>query len=230
MITLNYRSLTKIKEEAIYGFGPWIVRDKFEKEGTWRIVVDAWLNHFNQMIIDVVKKRSVVVQAGSWQGVYPFLLSNMFEKVYTFEPDPVNFYCTVNNCQRDNIFKFQAVLADNPGVVFFEETTSTGQGRVEKTNSFNLQIEKKVPVQAITIDSLNLENCDFLMLDVENYEYEVLVGAANTIKKFLPVILVEHNYKDEDNRKVKDFLSNFGYKLDRMISMDYLYLHDSHFS
>jgi FkbM family methyltransferase len=45
----------------------------------------------------------------------------------------------------------------------------------------------------ITIDSLNLNECDFIKIDVEGFEYAVILGAINTIMRFKPVIFYEVN-------------------------------------
>ena len=42
------------------------------------------------------------------------------------------------------------------------------------------------------IDDLNLTECDLIMLDVEGYELHALNGAIETIKKYGPVICIEH--------------------------------------
>lgn len=46
-------------------------------------------------------------------------------------------------------------------------------------------------VRAISIDSLELPRLDLLKIDVERMEMEVLAGAARTIGRCLPVIIVE---------------------------------------
>src|SRR4051812_41824122 len=55
-------------------------------------------------------QRRVAIQAGGACGTYPLWLSQYFETVYTFEPDPVNFTCLVANCQQANVVKIQAAL------------------------------------------------------------------------------------------------------------------------
>lgn len=47
-------------------------------------------------------------------------------------------------------------------------------------------------VKMIKIDDLNLEGCDFIKIDVEGFEYGVLLGALETIKKHKPVIFYEY--------------------------------------
>ena len=49
-----------------------------------------------------------------------------------------------------------------------------------------------ISVDAITVDSLALERIDFLKIDVEGMELDVLAGASQSIPRSRPVILVEH--------------------------------------
>jgi FkbM family methyltransferase len=46
-------------------------------------------------------------------------------------------------------------------------------------------------VQIVTIDSINLERCDFIKVDVEGMEPHVLRGARETITRFRPTIMCE---------------------------------------
>jgi FkbM family methyltransferase len=49
------------------------------------------------------------------------------------------------------------------------------------------------PVEIITIDSLPLEACSLIKVDVEGMEKEVLTGANDTIRQFRPLMFVENN-------------------------------------
>ena len=54
-----------------------------------------------------------------------------------------------------------------------------------------------VTVPLITIDSLKLERLDFLKIDVEGMEFDVIKGAAGSIGKFHPQMLIEHIKSDK---------------------------------
>tara|TARA_B100001059_G_scaffold184802_1_gene186413 strand:+ start:596 stop:1324 length:729 start_codon:yes stop_codon:yes gene_type:complete len=73
--------------------------------------------------------------------------------------------------------------------------------------NLKLKIKKKI-VKTVTIDSLNLKS-DFIKLDVENHEYEVLKGGKKHLQKNKPIILLENNKKI---KKVSSFLSSINYK------------------
>ena len=87
--------------------------------------VNTWaflLKHFDlpQQISNHVSNKRVVVQAGGNCGLYPKQYGKLFDTVYTFEPDWLNFYCLVRNCPDDNIIKAQACLGDGPGLLVVE--------------------------------------------------------------------------------------------------------------
>ncbi len=47
-------------------------------------------------------------------------------------------------------------------------------------------------IDMVTIDSLNLKECDFIKLDIENFEFFAICGGMKTLKKFKPVLFFEH--------------------------------------
>jgi FkbM family methyltransferase len=69
-------------------------------------------------------------------------------------------------------------------------------------------------VHMITVDSMNLESCDFMKVDVEGAESMVLGGASTTIDKFKPVIMFEHIDEMNLTKETSPFriLSGHGYK------------------
>lgn len=212
----NFEQKVDLLEVGIYGFGPWFTYNQQGEnyKNNFEPIVYDWLNFFNPLINDVVTDRSLVIQAGGWQGVYPFLLSNMFAQVYTFEPDPINFYVLTKNCQRNNIHKFQAALSDVAGLVTFELTNGSGQNRVvhDKHEMFYLNdVIQTVTLPAVTIDSLNVPNLGLLMLDVENYENQVIDGAIKTIEKYKPVVCIEKSFIPANDELIATKLSPFGY-------------------
>jgi FkbM family methyltransferase len=73
-------------------------------------------------------------------------------------------------------------------------------------------------VECFTLDSLiareNIQRVDFLKIDAERHEIQVLKGSDRLLKEFSPIILYE-NIVDEtgSNLPVAKFLTRIGYKL-----------------
>lgn len=136
------------------------------------------------LAVDRCVGRRVVVQAGGNCGVWALELSKLFETVYTFEPDLMNFTAlVVNTAEVPNIVKMQAALGDKAQFVSmkYDEPENCGCGRIVQGGI----------VPTLRIDDLKLEWCDLICLDVEGRELAALVGASNTIRKCKPAILFE---------------------------------------
>ncbi len=68
---------------------------------------------------------------------------------------------------------------------------------------------KKVPL--VSIDSLDLKRLDFIKVDVEGMEEDVLEGAEDTINNYHPIVMIEIIKSDQS--RVEKFLLESGYQL-----------------
>jgi hypothetical protein len=83
-------------------------------------------------------------------------------------------------------------------------------------------------VNMVTIDSLNLQQCDYIKIDVEGAEILVLTGALNTINQFHPIIFFEENGLTVSDEMIKsmnidfecdtprNFLTKLGYNITKV--------------
>ena len=209
----NYKDVTETRTLTDTDDRLWTLYDKLAHDGTPESISREWKHEFYNAILEQVNNKSLVVQAGGWQGVYPALLSDIFKVVYTFEPDPVNFYCLTANCQKHNIFKFQAALGQSTGSAVYEEVETSGQGRIQQHQPWIMPVYNTYKVPMLSIDSLSLEECGLIMLDTENLDYQILLGAINTIQKFKPVIITEKSFKHDLNLKIIELLMQLGYHI-----------------
>ena len=93
------------------------------------------------------------------------------------------------------------------GLASFKEERARGwlQGRLYGFNSKRLEI-KKLVCQVKRLDDLDLAPY-FIKIDVQGFEYDVLLGAKNTLIKNKPILLIETPAQDE-----RDFLHSLGYE------------------
>lgn len=209
----NYANQCILKEQTVAGVGPWawIANDGGSDGGAWGGPKQDFENSHVHAYKKHIEKWDVVVQAGGCQGMYPRLFSEMFGRVYTFEPDPLNFFVLTLNCQRENIIKMQTALGAENKLITVSRNSPQNYG-------MHTISEKQQFIPMIKLDTLNLDACDFIQLDVEGYEIFALRGAEETIKKFKPVISCERG-----NKEIIDFLTPFGYTAVEQTVMDTIY-------
>jgi len=178
-----------------------------------------------------VQKR-VIVQAGGNAGFYVKQYAEMFEKVYTFEPDPVSFYCLNLNVTTPNVFKYQACLGNEHKCVKLNNTYySQGEGH---GGSHVILNQEGSETPNFKIDDLNLSICDLIHLDIEGFEKFAILGAIDTIVKCKPVIVIEDfapwkERYDSNLGQIEELLFAMGYKfIDKVTGdTDRVYKHES---
>lgn len=167
-----------------------------------------------------VPNRGVVVQAGGNAGFYIQKYARAFERVYTFEPEPINFFClNANTINYPNVVKFQACVGDTNKLVAIEHNASDFGGIhiFEKPHQYSHeQLLKPTMIPVIRIDDLALDACDLIQLDTEGYEYYALLGALETINKYKPIVCIEQawseNYYSIPFEQTEKILLDLGYE------------------
>lgn len=207
----NYTNRVCIKNDIINGEGGWYWVDS--DIGAFGIPLRDWLDSHQYKYFKYLKKADVIVTGGTCCGMYARFYAKMFNYVYAFEPDPLSFYCMVNNNPFENVIKLNCAIGQKNGIVGItrQHASNIGMNTVTDKNEFHIPM--------LSIDSLNLDDCDMIQLDVEGFEENAINGALNTIKKYKPVIIAE-NFNSESNQKIMDQL---GYELKDQSFMDFIY-------
>lgn len=168
-----------------------------------------------------VPKREVMVQAGGNMGWFTRIYAQQFDRMYVFEPDPVNFTCLNLNVPDRHVIKIQSCLGNTRQ---FQSITSQehdrGKNHVMHGNDLIKRTKKGGRldyIPTLLIDDLNLDRCDFIHLDIEGYEYFALLGAEQTIKLHSPIIAVEKAGHEARYgltwAHIEDYLKNLGYRI-----------------
>lgn len=166
--------------------------------------------------------KRVMIQAGGNCGFYTKAYGEMFQHVYTFEPDPLNFYCLSLNLPEPHIYKQQACLGDKHKLV--EITTSKAN-----IGAYSVDVNAKSGfIPTLMIDDLALDICDMIHLDVEGWEFPALKGAIETIKRCKPVIALEwmnhgakFGFPQED---IERWLKDLGYSRVEVVMNERIFL------
>lgn len=183
----------------------WLRRD----QEAFRLILRDW-KEWSQDFMSEVTNFNTVIQAGGNCGMYPRFYANYFTNVITFEPDGDNFYAMKINCVGEKYRMYQLALGEREAMVHLNTSYVPNVGK-----HF---IENKPGItKMITLDSLNLDNCDLIHLDVERYEEKVILGATKTIIKHKPVVIVERERGSKE-------LAELGYKLHKRLRVDAVYV------
>jgi FkbM family methyltransferase len=161
-----------------------------------------------------------VIQAGGNIGVYPATMAGQFERVITAEPDTVNYqYLLLNVSGHDNVEHHWTAFGDKHGFAAVDHPYPENIGAH--------QIKAGNEITVMPIDALEVDDCDFIQLDVEGYEHLALLGAERTIKKTHPVITLElkglgsrYGYSNEDTISLLD---SWGYEIVGRVNRDVIF-------
>lgn len=140
----------------------------------------------------LIGKYGVAVDIGAHVGSWTVKMAEKFSQVFAFEPGMEAFAALRENAgEFENINTYQVAVTDKIGPV--EVFAPTNHRNKVKRSLTGRQVRfSDVPnSHSVTVDSLELDGCDFMKIDVEGCEPLVLDGAAATIEAYRPVICIE---------------------------------------
>lgn len=145
------------------------------------------------------------VDIGAFIGVYTRLVGSFpGSEVWAFEPDPTWYHVLRSKTkQMRNVHAFNYALGSAEGMLPFSVRWPSG-------GSFVIRSSREVIVQVKTLDSLGLRP-DFIKIDTEGFELEVLRGALVTLRDSRPTLAIEY-HGSENFGKLLPFLEAHRYK------------------
>jgi FkbM family methyltransferase len=165
-------------------------------------------------------KRRVAVDVGAHVGLWSRVLADMFDHVIAFEPVHQLNECFVKNVTAENVRLCTFALNDYPDILMM--------GNDNAGNSGNWRINPKGDTEAVAVclDEFEMVDVDFLKIDVEGRELNVIKGAKRTIQRCKPFMVIEqkpgnaekYGYGQTD---AVDLLNSWGAKVIWIKSGDY---------
>lgn len=134
--------------------------------------------------IKATENFRVALDIGAHLGFWSRHLGEVFQTVHSFEPSELYRKLLALNAPKSTIHA--CALGDKPseGYLFVPDVNS-GAAFIA------CSVEGHEKIEIRTLDSFNFEMVDLIKIDCEGYEYPVILGAIETIKKFSPVICLE---------------------------------------
>lgn len=158
-----------------------------------------------------VSKGSVVVDIGAHIGTFAIPVAAITGKIIAFEPSPEAASFLSRNALQNNV----TIQLINKAL-----GSEKGNGTLVVHNVSNAGANTLVPGGNIPITTLDdeVEHADFIKIDVEGMELEVLRGGTRLIERVRPVVLFEVNLSQLRShcvsiRKLGLFFRVRGYRL-----------------
>ena len=161
-----------------------------------------------------VNRNDIVFDCGGNMGLFAAAIANRCKKVYSFEPMSLirkNLYKTAN--LYNNIFIIPYGLSDKNCEDFLLQKDNPGASSLLKYDNRHNKTLYKEKCQLITIDNfINITNIipDFIKVDIEGSELELLQGAQYCLNKYYPKISIALHFSDEQIiGQIRLLLSNY---------------------
>lgn len=149
----------------------------------------------------IPERGAIVIDGGSFDGGTGVRFTERGFKVYGFELDK-NLYPLAAQVARQNNF-----VVENIGLGAYNHTATY---RPLKGGSTHLDGDGTESAQIITLDDYvrekDLSRVDFIKLDVEGAELDVLRGATTTVVRFKPILAISAYHKLDDFWTLMNFI------------------------
>jgi FkbM family methyltransferase len=138
----------------------------------------------------------VSVDVGAHKGVYTYALLEHSSAVHAFEPNPDMYQLLAGRIDglSSKITTHPVALSDASGVAELR-VPNRGQGFDHPRASLSAVTVPDdyttASIRTMRFDDLGITNVGFMKIDVEGFEQQVLTGAAETIRRDKPNLLIE---------------------------------------
>lgn len=213
---LSTRSLHKIQRrirarDLIFHFRPFVLSDLI-------VLFTDWESYVRNVFKP--QKGDIVFDIGAHIGIYTLMAAKSIGKkglVIAFEPDCENFQLLKKNVEA-NGFKNVKLINAALGKTKTRRVFYISINPLWSSFSPPINISERKLVQVTTLDNVMEELClshvDWVKIDVEGWELNVLEGGKNTISNYAKRIIIETN-----NEKALKFLAQMGFTIHKLFDL-----------
>lgn len=168
------------------------------------------------MFRQMVRPGQVVLEIGANIGAHTVFFAQQVGsngQVIAFEPQRVVFQTLCANVALNsltNVFCFQQAVGEQAGTIIVPPLDYTKDNNFGGLALGSFQYGETVPV--VTIDSLALNRCHMVKIDVEGMERAVIAGAVETLTRLKPLLYVENDRAEKSAELVRS-IDSLGYAM-----------------
>ena len=193
----------------------------------------------------IILSKPIIFDIGCHKGKLTRLFNNVYinSKIFCFEPNK-NFNKSLKRIGK-NINLYNTAFGDKQEIKNFilNEINLTNSFSKKNDQSFYLIIKNliigkktkdlKTKVKINTIDNFclrkKIKKIDLLKIDVEGYEYQVLLGAKKILKsvKYIMIEIQNNNmYSGYSKKKIQNFLKKNNFELVKKFNFPFMFFED----
>lgn len=177
--------------------------------------------------LNKIEKNDVVVDVGAHVGIFALKSARRARLVIAVEPYPPNFELLKANIKinrLENVIPVNAALGSYNGEAQLYVATRSGWHTISYSRKNDLQgaispiANKKLKVKIRTLDSLieelGIKKVNFIKIDAEGAELDILKDANNTFLKNAKIkVAVASYHLPEETKKINVFLRSKGFRI-----------------
>lgn len=161
--------------------------------------------------------RGIAIDVGANYGLYSYALSKLYSRVVAFEPNP-KAVMLLHAWKCPNVDVVETALSSEEGdstlyVPVENRFEMLGWGSLDPDNCPGATHFTRFAVHRRSLDSFGLNDVGFIKIDVEGHELQVLQGAAETITRYKPNLLIEVR---QNQSSVYALMKSWGYAACRL--------------
>jgi FkbM family methyltransferase len=166
----------------------------------YRNFKDDFESAVSRYLGQVIKPGDIVLEIGAHIGIFTIRLARWAGPaghVYAFEPCPDSLQALSDhlafNGVSDRVSIVPVAVSDVPGRAAFYFDGTSGENTLSPRHG-RLPFAHPVEVEVMTIDDFCSQRAitpSFIKIDIEGYELHALRGAARTVRRCHPAILLE---------------------------------------
>ncbi|MBR8826553.1 MAG: FkbM family methyltransferase [Gomphosphaeria aponina SAG 52.96 = DSM 107014] len=205
---INIKSLIKIRplfKNYVYTIQRGLAKGLKRKGGMSFIPQLAKPSKEDLFLSGLDLKDNIIFDIGAFEGVFTLFFARAVGdrgQVYTFEPNPINYNLVLENVALNGFEQVKVIntaLGDTNGklnLVF--RSFEAGSGSLNTTIQSKFFHTDKLQTVEVSLDTLdhqiaahNLPTPDFVKLDVEGFEPQIIQGMQELLKRAKPTLFIE---------------------------------------
>lgn len=155
-----------------------------------------------------VKNFNFALDIGANVGLWSRDLCDHFQTVVAFEPVEQFRECLIKNVVKINLNVQSFALGDqNTTANMIITQDNMGHTHIDPTSIGQGSTEIK------RLDDLNYSMIDYIKMDCEGFEYKIIQGAEQTLKRCRPIVVVEqkpHDMYQQSQHAAIELLQSYG--------------------